>query len=386
MDTGSSAGDKSLVDRAKAIILRPNSEWPVIAGESTPTADILKSYVLPLAAIGPVASFIGGQVFGYGTLFVHYRPGLMSSLTTAVLTYVMGVIMIFVLAWIANFLAPKFAGVENRAAAFKLVAFSMTAGWVAGIFSLIPALSILGIVGLYSLYLFFAGAPVLMKVPEDKAPVYTVVTVVCAIVLGVVASALTASVAGVFAGPALFSSTSDKVIDDTVNIPGVGSVDTNKIDAMSKQMEDAANGKTKAVAADSLKKLLPESIGSYARTSVETVGAGAMGTSAEAKYTAGDKSFTLRIADLHGLGALAGMGAAMGVEQSKEDANGYEKTGTVDGQMQTESWDNSSRSGKFGHMIDDRFLVEAEGSASNIDELKSAVAMVSAGDLKGLED
>lgn len=384
MDSGATAGGKSLVDRAKAIILQPKTEWPVIAAESDTPGSILKSYVLPLAAIGPVASFVGGQVFGYGALFVHFRPGLMTGLTSAIISYVMAIVGVFVLAWVADMLAPKFAGTSNRTAAFKLVAYSMTAGWLAGIFGLIPALAVLGLAGLYSLYLLYTGASALMNVPEDKAVGYTAVTVVCALVLGFVASAITGSVAGLFAGPALFSSADHTTVDGTVSVPGLGSIDTGKLDAMNKQLEDAANGKTKAVAANSLKTLLPENIGAYARASVETVGAGAMGTSAEGKYTAGDKSFTLRIADMHGLGAIAGMGAAMGVEQSKEDAEGYEKTGTVDGQMQTEAWNNTSQSGKFGRMVDNRFLVEAEGSAASIDELKSAVAAVPESSLAGL--
>jgi hypothetical protein len=32
-------------------------------------------YAIPLIAIGPVASFIGGQVFGYSAFFISYRPG-----------------------------------------------------------------------------------------------------------------------------------------------------------------------------------------------------------------------------------------------------------------------------------------------------------------------
>ncbi|KHK91002.1 Yip1 family protein [Novosphingobium malaysiense] len=387
METGTTTGGKPLVERAKAIILKPKAEWPVIAAESESTASILKSYVLPLAAIGPVASFIGGQLFGYGALFVHFRPGLMTGLTSAIVSYVLAIISVFIIAWIANLLAPKFSGIENKTAAFKLVAYSMTAGWLAGIFSLLPALSVLGIVGLYSLYLFYVGAPELMKVPADKVLGYTAVTVVCALVLGFIASALTASVVGMFAGPAMFSSSSEESsMDGTISIPGVGSVDTGKLEQMGKQMEDAASGKTKAVPVSELKDLLPESIGPYTRTSMETVGAGTMGASAEAKYSADDKTFTLQIADFHGMGAVAAMGSAMGFEQSKEDADSYEKTGTVDGQMQSESWNRKTQRGKFGRMVDNRFLVEAEGSANSIEELKAAVAEIDPDDLEDLVD
>ena len=67
--------------------------------------------------------------------------------------------------------------------ALKVAAYSSTASWVAGIFGLIPALSWLRILGLYSLYLLYLGLPVLMKAPQDKAAGYTGVVIIAAIVL-----------------------------------------------------------------------------------------------------------------------------------------------------------------------------------------------------------
>ena len=50
-----------IVNRAKNICLTPNTEWPVIAAEATPPATLITEYVVPLAAIGAVAGFIGGS-------------------------------------------------------------------------------------------------------------------------------------------------------------------------------------------------------------------------------------------------------------------------------------------------------------------------------------
>ena len=52
------------MDRIKGICLKPKDEWQVIAGETSTTADLLKNYALPLAAIGAAASFIGGSFVG----------------------------------------------------------------------------------------------------------------------------------------------------------------------------------------------------------------------------------------------------------------------------------------------------------------------------------
>ena len=53
-----------------------------------------------------------------------------------------------------------------------------------------------------------------------------------------------------------------------------------------------------------------------------------------------------------------------------------ERTGTVDGRMQTEKWNRRESRGSFGTVVANRFMIEAEGEAGSIDELKSAVAAV----------
>lgn len=182
--------------RAKAILMNPAGEWPVIAAEQATPKEVFIKYAVPLAAIGPVATLIGSLVFGYSAFGVTYRPGIMTALGTAIASYVMALIGLWVVSWVANFLAPKFGGKDDFASAFKLVAYSMTASWLAGVFGLLPALSFLSILGLYGLYLLYKGATPVMNVPEDKSVVYTIVTVVVAAVVSVVFGMVAAAVAG----------------------------------------------------------------------------------------------------------------------------------------------------------------------------------------------
>ena len=72
--------------------------------------------------------------------------------------------------------------------ALKLAAYSCTAGWLASIFVIIPALSVLTILGLYSFYLLYTGIPILMKSPPAKSLSYTAAVVVAAIVIFAVIS------------------------------------------------------------------------------------------------------------------------------------------------------------------------------------------------------
>jgi hypothetical protein len=187
----------NLVDRAKNILLQPKQEWVVIETEATDTKTLYTSYAMILAAIPAVAGFIGMSIIGLGSMFgVSFRVSIAQGIAGMVVGYAMALGGVYVLALIIDALAPNFGGTKNMNQALKLAIYSATASWLAGIFSLIPALSILGILGLYSLYLLFTGLPLLMKSPEDKSMTYTIVIIVCAIVLGVVMAAISASMIG----------------------------------------------------------------------------------------------------------------------------------------------------------------------------------------------
>jgi hypothetical protein len=174
----------NIIDRIKKILLQPKMEWEVIAAETQTTSELYRNYVMPLAAIGPVASIIGMSVIGISMPFTGtFRIPIASAIGSAVVQYIFGLIGVYILALIIDFLAPKFAGEKGMNQALKLAAYSYTAGWLSGIFVVIPALSVLMILGLYSLYLLYTGIPILMKAPKEKSLGYTVAVVIAAIVI-----------------------------------------------------------------------------------------------------------------------------------------------------------------------------------------------------------
>jgi hypothetical protein len=174
----------NLVDRVKGILLSPKAEWQVIDAEPSTPAELYTGYIMPLAAIGPVAQLIGYSAFGISVpVMGTYRVPIGSAITHALVTYVLNLVATYVLALIIDALAPAFNGQRSRIQALKLAAYSSTATWIAGIFLLLPGLRLLVILGLYSLYLLYLGLPVLMKSPGDKAVTYTVVIVLAALVL-----------------------------------------------------------------------------------------------------------------------------------------------------------------------------------------------------------
>jgi Yip1 domain len=382
---------QGLITRVKNILLQPAAEWDVIDNEPAEVGGLYKNYVMILAAIGPVAALIHSLAFGNSFLGITYRPSIMAAVSTAVFSYVITLVGVFVLAMVIDALAPNFGATKNRIQAFKVAAYAGTASWVAGIFGLIPGLGFLSILGFYSLDRLYLGLPKLMKAPADKAMGYTVVTVIAAVVVSLLAGAVVAPVVGLFAGAGALTSSDSGTVSGTLSVPGVGSVDMGKLDQLGKQAEAASkqieSGQSNAVAASVLEGLLPATLGGLPRTKLSSASAGAGGlggSNAEARYEAGESNITLSVTDLSAAGAIASLGSVLNVQSNETTTNGYKKAGTVDGRMTTEEWDNADKSGSFGVLVANRFMVEAKGSGTDMDTLKNAVAGVDAGKLESL--
>jgi hypothetical protein len=171
----------NLVARAKGILMNPRQEWDAIDAEPLNLGELLVGYVLPLAAVGPIASIIGWSAFGFGGLF---RLSIGTLIGHAIVGYILTVVGVFILAWVINALAPTFNATQSMPQAIKVAAYSSTAAWVAGIFNIFPALAILAAIGgLYSLYLCYVGLPILMKAPVEKATTYVIVVIIAIVVV-----------------------------------------------------------------------------------------------------------------------------------------------------------------------------------------------------------
>jgi hypothetical protein len=188
----------SLADRAKNIIISPTTEWPVIDAEQTTVSELYSRYIIPLALIGPIATFIGNVVFVHRMPFVGttYRIGIGQALGWAIAAFILSLIGVYVLGIIIDMLAPSFDGQRNQIQALKVAAYSSTASWVAGVFGIFPAIAWLSILGLWSLYLLYTGIPVLMKSPREKSLGYAVVVIIAAIILYVIIGVIVAALFG----------------------------------------------------------------------------------------------------------------------------------------------------------------------------------------------
>ncbi len=187
----------NLVDRAKGIILKPSETWAEIKTEQVSISDLYKSYAVILTAIPAIAQFVGSSIIGYSFMGTHIRMGIGNAFVLAIVSYVLSLVAIYVVALIADALAPSFGSQKNITNAFKAVVYSMTPAWVAGVLYIVPNLSVLVLIaGLYGIYLFYLGLPLMMDTPKEKALGYVIVVVVVTFVINLAIGAIASAIFG----------------------------------------------------------------------------------------------------------------------------------------------------------------------------------------------
>jgi hypothetical protein len=173
-----------LVERVQDILLRPKEAWPEIKAKETTIVDLFRSYAIILAIIPAAAQIIGVTVIGFSFMGLRYRTPFGSALAHGLLSYCTSLASLYVIAFIMDSLAPKFASQKNMLNAFKLAVYSWTPSWVVGVLLIIPALSwLVALASLYGLYLFYLGLPLLMDTPRDKVTIYFLVVVALSIIV-----------------------------------------------------------------------------------------------------------------------------------------------------------------------------------------------------------
>src|SRR6201994_928784 len=189
-----------VIQRARAVLVTPRTEWPVIAAEPTTVQDLYREYIMILAAIPPVAQFVKVSILGYAWHgFRVYRLGMGPGLTAAIVQYVASLAAVYLLAIIVEALAANFGGQSDRLQALKLVGYSYTASWIAGASLILPGLAgFIGLAGaIYSIYLLYLGIPSTMKVVPERAVGFAAIIVISGLVLGWIIAVITGDITGV---------------------------------------------------------------------------------------------------------------------------------------------------------------------------------------------
>ncbi|MBN1542777.1 YIP1 family protein [candidate division KSB1 bacterium] len=172
-----------IINRIKKLLSNPANEWPVINVESGNSTHIIKNYLVYLVGVAIAAQFVGGLFLG---------RNLFASLISSLVIGVLMIVGFYVAAYVINLLSPSFGGIQDDQKAFKLVAYAATASLVAQIVVILPFLGIVALIGsLYSIYLFYVGAPIVLGVPKEKSLLFTLVSILVMVGVSIVISLLT---------------------------------------------------------------------------------------------------------------------------------------------------------------------------------------------------
>lgn len=403
----------SLVERAKNIIVSPKAEWQAVAAETTPDSQVIVGYVLPLAAVAAIAGFLGMSLVGMSMgMFGSVRMPVAWGLASAVYHLVMAVVMVYVLAFIIDALAPTFGAEKGLSRALKVAAYAYTPVWVASIVTIIPMLGILVLLAaLYAIYLLYLGLAPVMRAPAEKAAGYTAVVVIAGIVLSVVISVIgglvvSAGMPGpgmMGVGPAAFDRASPmgKLDDFNRKMEEANRrvEEAQKSGDPNKQMEAAlgalgtalSGGKgVDPVQVDQLKPLVPETFAGLPRTDLRTDRSGVKGlmvAKAAATYRDADgkKRVELEVTDSGGAAGLMGLAAWMGVQGEHEDSQRREVTRTDGDRLVHEEVDKHGGRSEYTVVLGKRFIVSATGHGVDIGALQSGVGAVDLGRLASLK-
>jgi len=393
-----------LIARLRAILFSPRATWPEIASEPASIGGLYTGWVLWLAAITPLASFIGLGIFGMSVPFIgSFRIGFGTLFGQLVTTYLLTLLIVFLMALITAALAPSFGARNDRVQALKAIAYAWTPVWIVGVLHLIPLLGALTVLltlaaTAYSVWLLWQGLQATLGAPQERAVAYTAVVVVIAIVLGVVigwTSAMFTSI-GAMGRANIEASVSMPASSGISGLAAGMQQAARQMQATGKVLQgeqagaagQAANlAPIKPLAPGQMSALLPASLPGLTRGNVDSTrgGIGALQVSeAKADYGSGAQQIRLGITDM---GANRAMLAMIGmVQQDQESASGYHKVFQRDGRTVQEQWTAATRAGEYTLIVGDRFMVQAKGQGPDMAALKQAVDAVDLARLQQLKD
>jgi len=194
----------SIVERAKNIIFKPTDEWNIIAAEPATIGRLFTGYAMPLALIPAASEILFTGLLGISAAdMMGLGGGMMSMGMTAiagmaVVSFVLSLVMLFVMGMIVKRVSPSFNGNSDKVQAMKLMTYASTPSWVVALVSWIPFLgAFVGLAAIaYVVYLIYLGLHPVLGVPKEKVAGFTVVIVLIYVFLALIIAGFVAGLIG----------------------------------------------------------------------------------------------------------------------------------------------------------------------------------------------
>lgn len=191
-----------------------------------------------------------------------------------------------------------------------------------------------------------------MQVPKDKVLVGALAIGVAAVVTMVIASLFISPIATQSGGGAVIAGRSDV-------LGNIG----------------ALNGSASSELEQRFKRMDP-----YERTSVGSTTMAAtgveQGSSIKADYQWGERTLKVELVDMAAMGAIAGIGSALGIQSETETEDGFLRVYSMGDRMIMEKWSESRLNGSYAVTFADRFTLTVEGDSDSFGTIESAAGQI----------
>ena len=189
------------------LILHPSAGWEEVKAEALSVKECYARYVIPLALIAPIASFIGTSMVGWRVGSGDpVRLTTDSALKISVLTFFAMLVVVYVLARTIHWMARTYDSEKSLAECFSLAAFTAVPLFLIGITMIYPMPWFVYLLGLpalgYSVALLYTGVPVMMEVNKEQGFLFSSAILALGLVSLVGLIVVSVSFWGFGAGPA----------------------------------------------------------------------------------------------------------------------------------------------------------------------------------------
>lgn len=194
------------IEHMLGVLYHPNDEWKQIKEEHYSALRCYTTHMVFLAAIPPIAAFIGTTQMGWsigGGDFVRLTTA--SALPIAIAFYFALLAGAGIMAYFIQWMEKTYGSSSSFDDCMVLTTFTATPLFLAGLAALIPILWFDVLVGMvaiaFTIRLLYTGVPVIMNIPEERGFVFStsILTVGLVVLVGMLAT--TAVLWGTIMGP-----------------------------------------------------------------------------------------------------------------------------------------------------------------------------------------
>ena len=176
------------------VLAHPKTEWRLIRQEHYSAIKCYTSNMVYLAAIPPLAAFIGTTQVGWSVVGGDpVRLTVASALPIAIAFYVALLVGAAVMAGFIHWMEQTYGSESSFDDCMVLTTFTATPLFLAGLAALVPILWLDVLIGMaavaYTVHLLYTGVPEVMDIPEDRGFFFSsaILTVGLVVLVGMLA-------------------------------------------------------------------------------------------------------------------------------------------------------------------------------------------------------